>query len=158
MNRVRWGRGWLLLLALWFAPGCRSPRAGTASAGFTVPGVPRQGQAVWRRSAKGEELTGDLVVATGGPGSYVVEFSKPALPLVRVSRQGERWEVQATGRGRRSGRGRSPALCWFVLGDFLSGSPALRPPWLGEWDGGARGWWIENPRTGERIEGYLEEP
>lgn len=114
----------------------------------------RQGQAVWKPNRRASEVPGEITVATGGPGQFLVEFSKPALPLVRVVRQGDAWQVSAPGRGQHAGIGRPPTRSWFQLGALLSGEP-MSPPWRGERHSDGSEWWLENARTGERIEGYL---
>ena len=115
----------------------------------------RSGQAVWRLAAGADEVAGEILWAGDGPEGYLLEFSKPALPLVRVVRRGAAWEVSAPGRGRRAGRGAPPRLGWFVLAHYLAGGPVAVPWAAGREDEGG-GWWVENARTGERIEGYLE--
>lgn len=116
--------------------------------------VVRQGQAVWRPSRRAQEIAGDITVATGGPGEFLVEFTKPSLTLVRVVSRDGRWEIVAAGRGKHSGRGKPPKRGWFELGAFLSRG-SLDAPWRGERNGEGLEWAVENPRTGERIEGYF---
>ena len=114
----------------------------------------RQGQAVWKPSHEAREVAGDILVATGAQGEYLVEFSKPAMTLVRVLRRGGTWEIAAPGRGNSRGGGKPPKRSWFQLGELLSGAP-LASPWRGEVRDSGNQWSLENPRNGERIEGYL---
>lgn len=149
---------WALLLGFIVAAaglvGCRS--AGGPELGAATTWRVRQGQAVWRPNARGPEVAGDVTVAVGAAREFLIEFAKPAFPLVRVVRQGERWEIAAPGRGRRSGSGAvpSPVAGWMRLGELLTGVP-LPAPWKGEVGADGAEWSVENPRTGERIEGFL---
>lgn len=154
VTRLALGLGMAVLVGL----GCRGTGAGRAT-GMATPSMavwPTQtGQAVWRRDRGAGEVTGDLLFAHGGGAGALLEFSKPALPLIRVAREGGRWSVHATGRGTREGRGRPPRFSWFAALEFLRGG-ALPEPWRGGREAATGGWWVENPRTGERIEGFLE--
>jgi hypothetical protein len=140
--------------------GCAGSGSGAVGGPAASPAgqawTPRSGQAVWRPAAGADEVAGEILWAGDGTEGYLLEFSKPALPLVRVMRRGAAWEVSAPGRGRRSGRGAPPRLGWFVLADHLAGGPVADPWTAGREGGGGGGWWVENARTGERIEGFLE--
>ncbi len=157
-GQAGWLPRWVLLVGLVLLAtaqgGCRS--AGGPELGVGTAWRVRQGQAVWRPKTEGPEIAGELTVAIGASGEYLIEFAKPALPLVRVVRQGERWEIAVPGRGRRSGTGIPPSAVagWMRLGDLLTGRP-LPAPWRGESGTDGGDWSVENPRTGERIEGFL---
>ena len=149
----RASRPTLVLLAAWTAlAGCASPPH--AASGVMESWKVRQGQAVWKPSRTAQEVAGDITVATGAPGEYLVEFAKPAMTLVRVVRRPGGWEITAPGRGSYHGRGTPPKRSWFQLGELLSNAP-LAAPWRGEVRDSGSAWSLENPRTGERIEGYL---
>ena len=142
-----------LVLALGLA-GCAMPPSAPPDVG-TGEWSLRQGQAVWRPRRAGPELAGDLILGTHSCGDFLVEFSKPPLTLVSAHRTGARWEVGFPSQGRRvRGRGGgSDRLLWSRLPDALAGKPV--PERLRFSPVGPEGWWIENPRTGERIEGFL---
>lgn len=137
--------------------GCHAGRSSRSTLAADPAWRVRQGQAVWRPRRDAPEITGELLLAAGKPDSgFLLEFSKPALPMVRVIRRPKGWEISATGRGTYRGRHAPPRLAWFQLGRLLYGEPLAQ-----EWEG-ARGdldsggiWWLENRRTGERLEGFF---
>jgi hypothetical protein len=65
-----------------------------------------------------------------------------------------RWRVQlGGGRYLRHGRGAPPRVfSWFELPRALAGTD-LDPGW--RFQGNSENWSLENPRTGERLEGYF---
>lgn len=152
--------GWAALtLATLALPttGCRAGRSHRSALVADSNWRLRQGQAVWRPDRKAPEITGDLLFAAGAAGSgFLLEFSKPALPMVRVIRRPEGWEIHATGRGNYRGRRAPPRLAWFQLGRLFLGE-RLDGDWKGACDDASTGghWWLENTRTGERLEGFL---
>ncbi len=133
---------------------CQSvpPRPPPDSVGWRI----RQGQAVWTPRQGASDLAGDLSVATKNPGEYLLEFSKPAMPLVRIERSPAGWEVHAPGGRHHSGRRTPPDRSWFRLAALLAGENPP-PPWKAEVQTDSTGstWVLEHPRTGERIEGFL---
>lgn len=147
------GGRWRLLVVAGLV-GCATPPPGPSDPGpgdWTV----RQGQAVWCPRREGPELAGDLVLSTRPSGDFLVEFSKTPLTLVSAHRVGARWEVSFPTEGRRiRGRGAgNDRLLWLRLPDALAGKPVPAP--LRFAIPGPEGWKMENPRTGERIEGFL---
>src|SRR5215472_9998651 len=67
-------------LGLFLVSGCRTaplPPSNLNEPGWTV----RQGQAVWH-TPKGQEIAGDVLVATKGPVRSVVQFTKTPFTLV----------------------------------------------------------------------------
>lgn len=150
-SRRNAGLGLACLLAL---SACQSvpPMPAPDPAGWRI----RQGQAVWTPRTGAADLAGDLSVATKSPGTYLLEFSKPAMPLVRIERSPAGWQVHAPGGRHYSGRRTPPDRSWFRLAALLAGEtpPA---PWRAEVHTDSTGstWILEHPRTGERIEGFL---
>ena len=142
-----------LLLVVGLA-GCVSPAPALPAAGTGDWSV-RQGQAVWCPRRGGPELAGDLILSTSPSGDFLVEFSKTPLTLVSARRVGARWGVSFPTEGRRiGGRGAgSDRLLWLRLPDALAGRPVPAP--LRFATPAPEGWEMENPRTGERIEGFL---
>jgi hypothetical protein len=147
----------LLLAAIGFGllqVSCRT--AQLAPADFSAPGwTVRQGQAVWRPTKNRPELAGDLLLATNGNGDYLIQFSKIPFNLATAQEAGGAWKIQfGDGHHAWSGRGHPPRrFVWFQLPVALRGeSPA--PPWkyIPKPD---NAWRLENPRTGETLEGYL---
>lgn len=139
----------LLVLA-----GCLAPAPlhfDTTEPGWQV----RQGQAVWRPQAQAVELAGDLVVAWHPDGRAFVQFAKPPVTLASAAQDQKTWQFTVPLQ-RRSGRGPNPpppTVVWFQLVRLLRGEPASAD-WRGERFGHGH-WRLENPRTGETLEGYL---
>jgi hypothetical protein len=114
-----------------------------------------RGQAVWRPSHKGEELTGELLVAGRSDGRWFIEFTKGPLPMVTVQVNREQWRAEF-GDGRvRGGTGAPPArAAWLVLPVCVAGGKA---PAGWEWEQRRPGSWrLANPSTGETLEGFLD--
>ena|ERR1043166_3555344 len=145
----------LLCLFLLFAgAGCRTmPRLAPANLkepGWTV----REGQAVWQVK-RGKEIAGEILLATSDDGRVFVQFSKTPFPLIMAQSTPSNWQVEIPTQNKRySGRGHPPArLIWLYLPRLLSGQP---PP-----DGwvfkklAERSWRLENPSTGEAVEGFF---
>lgn len=115
----------------------------------------QRGQAVWRPRRGAPEIAGDLVLAMGPSGDFVLEFSKPPLALVAGHRTGGSWQIEFPTEGRRiRGRGSgTDRLLWLRLPDALAtesaqGSVRFSRP-------NANAWRLENARTGEWVEGFL---
>jgi hypothetical protein len=116
----------------------------------------REGQAVWSLPGDRPEIAGELLVATHGNGSFVVQFSKTPFPLVEARLEGSRWAFQLIPEQKTfTGSAAPPArIAWLQLARGLSGEiPSA--PWRFEKD--ENGWSLRNPKTGEAIQGYLEE-
>jgi hypothetical protein len=117
----------------------------------------RQGQAVWQRNRRAPELAGEVLLATREDGHVLVQFSKPPFPLVVAQKTADTWEVRIPTQNQfYSGRGRPPArLIWLYLPSLLSGG---EPPkgWSWQKQEGNR-WHLENPSTGEVLDGYFTE-
>jgi len=125
-----------------------------APVNLTAPGwTVAKGQAVWQ-VAPGEELAGELLIATRPDGAAFVQFIKTPFPLVLAQVTTNQWEIQFPARHKRySGRGKPPArLLWLNLPQAVTGKP-LPKPW--HWREEPNGWRLENSATGESLEGYF---
>lgn len=116
----------------------------------------QQGQAVWRPDRSRTELAGELVIATHSDGRSLVQFTKTPLPLVTAQIGSNAWRVEFGVQQRVfSGRGKAPKrVLWLYLPRALQGAP-IPPPLT--WTRQQGNWILQNPRTGESIEGYLTE-
>lgn len=123
---------------------------------FSQPGWQvHQGQAVWKPTRNRPELAGDLLLATNNNGDYVVQFTKSPFTLATARMQNGAWQIQfGDGRHEFSGRGTPPKrFSWFQLPRVLNGAPPA-PPWRYT-PKPDNSWRLENPRTGESLEGYI---
>ncbi len=147
---------WSLLAGGFFSAGCRT--AATDSL-FTAAGPGwhvQQGQALWRPGRNYPELGGEVVVASHADGRCAVQFLKMTIPLVLAQTSSTHWLIQFPPRQMGfSGRNSPPPrFLWLYLRAALAGEslPGLlhfsRKP-----DGG---WRLENVKSGETVEGYLE--
>jgi hypothetical protein len=127
------------------------PPANLAEPGWTV----RQGQAVWRSKAGAPEIAGEVVLATRADGRTFTQFTKTPLPFLVAQTTANAWQIEFAADNRKfAGRGSPPTrLAWLHLARSLSG---VNPP-KGWWftKGGDGSWHLENPKTGEMVEGYL---
>jgi hypothetical protein len=146
----------LLALALLGGGGCQTvpplPAANFSQAGWTV----RQGQAVWRIKKGRPEIAGEFLLATRPDGRAFAQFSKTPFPLIIAQSTTNTWEIEQPAQNKRySGRGRPPARAiWLYLPEVLQ---QQQPPPKG-WSLQHLpndGWRLENPATGESIEGYF---
>lgn len=140
-------------LLLMICAGCRTAPP-LPPADFSAPGWHvRQGQAVWLPSQNGSELAGDLLLATNANGDFFVQFSKMPFPLATAQTSGDQWQIEF-GADKYSwhGRGTPPErFGWFQLPRALAGAKMA-----GSWNfekPAADSWRLENPRTGEVLEG-----
>jgi hypothetical protein len=136
--------------------GCRT---GANDPLFTVSGPGwrvRQGQALWRPGRNYPELGGEVVVASHSDGRCEVQFLKTPIPLVLAQTTSTNWLIQfpPNQMGFAGRNSPPPRFLWLHLRAALAGEslPGLlrfsRNP-----DGG---WRLENVRSGETVEGYLE--
>ena len=142
-------------LLLLVCAGCRSPGP-QPPADFSAPGWNVQsGQAVWHPPAHRPELAGDLLLATNADGDCFIQFSKMPFPLVTARISGGRWEIEFGAQEHtRHGEGAPSArFAWLQLPGALRGAnPA------GAWRfarPAGESWRLENPRTGEKLEGVF---
>jgi len=148
---------WLSLLTVGFlSTGCQT---GANNLLFRASGPGwrvQQGQALWRPGRHYPELGGELVVASHPDGRCAMQFLKTPLPMVLAQTSATNWLIQFPPR-RMSFAGKNnppPRFLWLYLHAALAGEslPNLvhfsRKP-----DGG---WKLENVKSGETVEGYLE--
>lgn len=141
------------LLLLMLCAGCRTANP-LPPADFSAPGWRiRQGQAVWKPSANRGELAGDLLLATNTNGNFFVQFSKTPFPLAAAQTSGDLWQIQfGTDEFSWHGRGTPPdRFVWFQLPHALLGANLY-----GNWhfkNVTTNSWRLENPHTGEILEG-----
>ena len=148
-GRLVWVAGLALLL------GCRTPTEPPLANSLGAVWHVQQGQAIWHPGRGRPELAGELLWASASGGRSFVEFTKTPFSLVLARRDPGRWRVEFPGAGRRfTGRGTPPTrFLWLYLGPALAGEALpghlkfeRRPD--GQWD-------LQNPRSGESLEGYL---
>jgi len=148
--------GLSLLAGGLFSAGCRTaanePLFTAAGLGWRV----RQGQALWRPGRNYPELGGELVVATHPDGRCAVQFVKTPIPMVLAQTSSTHWLIQFPPRhiGFAGKNNPPPRFLWLHLraalaGESLPGILHFSP----KPDGG---WKLENVKSGETVEGYLE--
>ena len=142
----------LLLMAV-LAAGCRTvlplPPADFSEPGWRV----QHGQAVWKPSSSRPELAGDLLLATNANGNFFVQFSKIPYPLATAQVSGGQWQIEF-GADEYSwhGRGTPPdRFAWFQLPRALLAA-GVGASWKITCPT-SHSWRLENPRTGETLEG-----
>ena len=115
----------------------------------------QEGQALWKFSRRAPELGGELVIASDQEGRCLVQFTKTPLPLVLAQTTPTDWFISFPPRHMSfAHRGTPPTrLMWLYLPRALAGEP-LPPPlqFRRKPDGG---WRLDNPRSGESIQGFL---
>ena len=149
-----WGVSLLLGCFLFVLAGCRTaplPPVNLSEPGWKL----REGQAVWRRGKQASEIAGEVQIATHPDGRVWLQFTKSPIPLVVGQITSTRWQIQFVSQNRTfSGPGQPPSrLGWLQLARAVSGAAAAGV-WV--WQQQADGAWrLENPSSGEVIEGYL---
>ncbi len=113
----------------------------------------RPGQAVWQRNPRAPAITGELLVATHPDGRTWLQFTKTPVPILTAQTAPGRWRIEFDPQRRVvAGAGSPPdRLIWLHLAGCLGG--AAPPPGWSFTRPAAQRWRLENPRTGERIEG-----
>ena len=108
---------------------------------------------VWKPSQNRPEIAGDLLLATNLNGDFFLQFSKMPFSLATAQASGDQWQIEF-GADKYSwhGHGTPPTrFAWFQL------PRALRDPTVGgDWRFirvETNSWRLENPRTGETLEG-----
>ena len=133
---------------------CRTiplPPVDLAEPGWKV----REGQAVWRSHTGAPDIAGELILATRGAQTNVVQFIKTPLPLIVAQTAGPSWQVHIIPNDKTySGRGHPPRqLMWLYLPSCLAGKAPPDPwHWTTTVDGN---WSLTNWYSGESLEGYL---
>ena len=136
--------------------GCRT---GANDPLFTVSGPGwrvRQGQALWRPGRNYPELGGELVLASHPDGRCAVQFLKMTIPAVLAQTSSNQWLIQFPPRQIGfAGKNAPPTrFLWLYLRAALAGEPLPgRLHFSRKPDGG---WKLENVKSGETVEGYLE--
>ena len=155
--------GRLLCSAFWLAwfavlplcSGCRAPRDSdlfvTSGPGWKI----QEGQALWRPRRGIPELGGDIVMASHADGRCVVQFIKTPLPLVLAQTSRTNWLIQFPPRQMGfMGRGApSRYFAWLHLHAALEGEAIPAGFHFEQKPGG--GWRLENPGSGETVDGFL---
>ena len=145
--------GVLALLSALVLSACRGlpvlPPTDLSAPGWRV----QQGQAVWKPTRHKPELAGELLLATNVNKNFLVQFTKTPFPLATAQVSGESWQMElGVGEYSRCGHGQPPArFGWFQLPRALTGE-GLQCDWKFSQDEN-NSWRLENPRTGEWIEG-----
>jgi hypothetical protein len=145
----------VLLNILLLFTGCRTlpplPQADLSQADWTV----FAGQALFQPNAEAPEIAGELLVATNRNGAAFVQFTKTPFPLIIAQNTSNTWQIEAPVENRRFARNGSPPsrIMWFQLPRALAGSE-LPPPW--HWTPLGDSWRLENRRTGERLQGFVQ--
>lgn len=138
-------------------PGCATPpplpKLNLNEPGWTI----RQGQAVWHARRDAPEIAGDLLLATHPDGRAFVQFTKSPLSLAVAQKTRNQWQIEFPIQNKRyAGHGKPPSrVIWFLLPDALAGKP-LPHPWHWTRLSDDR-WRLQNPSTGESLEGFLQQ-
>jgi hypothetical protein len=125
---------------------------------FTVSGpgwTVQQGQALWTPRSGAPQLGGDLVLATDANGRALVQFEKMPLSLVTAQVTPELWAIHFP-QGGGFWKGHQPAptrTIWLYLPAAIAGKPLPEPLKFEQKPDG--NWRLENPKTGEILEGFL---
>jgi hypothetical protein len=146
----------MIALALGGVTGCRSVSLpdgrDLATPGWKV----QEGQAVWQPRRRGPELAGEVILSRHTNGHFVVHFTKTPLPLVVAEGWNEDlWRIEFVPEHREY-KGRGPArrhFGWLLLPSALEGAVLPRGWQFARKPEGR--WRLENPGTGEFLEGYL---
>jgi len=148
--------GLALLAGSLISTGCRTP-GDDALFNLSGPGWRvQQGQALWRPGRPYPELGGEVMVATHEDGRCVMQFLKTPIPMVLAQNSSTNWLIQFPPR-RMSFAGRNPPpthFAWLYLHAALAGESL--PDVLHFVRKADGGWKLENVKTGESLEGYLE--
>jgi hypothetical protein len=116
----------------------------------------QQGQALWRPGRQYPELGGEVIMATHQDGRCAIQFLKTPIPLVLAQTGPTNWVIQFPPRQMNfAGKNNPPPrFLWLYLHAALAGESL--PEFLhfsrkpdGEWK-------LENIKSGETLEGYLE--
>ena len=157
--------GWILLQTIGIAAttlvlapivsGCRLlpplPSVDLKEPGWSV----KQGQGVWRFDKNKPEIAGEILLATKGDSQTYVQFTKGPFPMMTGQITPRGWQIQRGDTNKRySAPGKPPSrIVLLQLPALLAGAP---PPagWI--WQHHENNWRIENKKTGEFLEGFLE--
>lgn len=126
------------------------PAADLSAAGWTV----KRGQAVWKFGNDAPEIVGDLLVAARSNGELFAQFSKTPLTVATARYDGKNWELDLAMFQRRIARHGPPGdrFALFQVARQINGT-SLPKPWVFSTKADGR-WRLENPQTGEYVEGF----
>ena len=109
---------------------------------------------MWKSRADAPEIAAELLLATHPQHGMVLQFIKTPFPIVIAQSSDAGWKISFAGDREFSGPGKPPArISWFQLAAALDGHE-LPAGWTFK-KTSDKNWRLENPRTGEFIEGYL---
>ncbi|HEY9510704.1 MAG TPA: hypothetical protein VIV82_12665, partial [Verrucomicrobiae bacterium] len=126
-------------------------------ADFSAPGWKTfQGQAIWRAKSDAPEIVGEILLATNANGRAFVQFTKTPFPFVIAQVITNVWQIESPTQNRTySGHGSPPdRVIWFQLPRAMAGK-SLPKRW--HWKSDGTNWTLENPSSGERLNGYFNE-
>ncbi len=115
----------------------------------------QEGQAVFRAKKDAPEIAGEILLATNPDGRTVVQFTKTPFPFVIAQTTPKSWQLEVPAQNKKySGPGKPSArISWFHLPPALKGI-APPNPWIFHKPENEN-WRLENKKTGEMIEGFL---
>lgn len=115
----------------------------------------KHGQAVWKFKKDAPEIAGELLVASRGANQSYVQFTKGPFPMATGQISPAGWQIErGDSRARYSGPGRPPMrIIILQLPALLAGAP---PPHGYLWQLNDKNWRLENKKTGEFLEGFVE--
>jgi hypothetical protein len=115
-----------------------------------------QGQALWRPKSDMPEFGGDLVLARDDSGRCLIQFDKTPMAILSAQVTSNRWLIKFPQRNLSFGGFMPPStrFGWLYLPDALAGRPLPKFMLFTQTPDG--GWRLENSRTGETVEGFLE--
>ena len=145
----------LLFLAGWMiACGCATKPQNlfvASGAGWRT----EQGQALWTPRRGAPQIGGDIVMVSDPRGRALVQFEKMPVTMVTAEITPDDWSINFP-QGGGFWRGRQPAptrTIWLFLPAALRGRPLPEPLQFSHEPNG--NWRLENPKTGEILEGFV---
>lgn len=123
---------------------------------FKEPGWKiRQGQAVWKPKREAPELAGEILIAFNSDGRTAVQFTKTPFPFVVARTTSATWQLEIPAKNKRySGHGKPPVRAgWLFLAQSIEGTPPPLPWKFQKLEDS--NWRLENTKTGEVIEGFV---
>ena len=120
----------------------------------------QEGQAVWKPNREAPEIAGEILAAQHPNGKTVVQFIKSPFPITIAQTTSNAWQIEFPPQNKTfSGRGNPPAKFgplptgWLQLSRVLAGIPSPESWSFKKND--ETNWRLENEKTGESIEGFL---
>jgi hypothetical protein len=115
----------------------------------------QQGQALWRPKTGLPEFGGDLVLASDDAGRHLIQFDKTPMNILSAQTTSNRWLIKFP-QQNMSFAGHGPGwtrFAWLYLPAALDGKTLPKTFHFERKPDG--GWRLENPHTGETLEGFL---